>query len=615
LDSRRPHHPSHFPHETFYVLRALLIIEGARSATFHPWKLPAPKQVHARKYHYPSIHLNCGARALIFAPSNFVNAVRNLKEVTMTVQNRHQLATSERAPMKGAELIGPADLQEKMEVTVFLRRGSEPSAYPNVAQLGLLLPKDRRHLTREAFAKQHGARAEDMSAVSRFAANYGLQVKEQSTARRSVVLAGTVQTFSHAFEVKLNRYEHPTKGSYRGREGTLSIPADLALAVEGVFGLDNRPQARPHFRIHHKAAGQVHAQAQELSYPPTQVAKAYNFPDGDGTGQSIAILELGGGYKSSDLNSFFSNLNLATPQVSAIGVDGGSNAPTGDPNGPDGEVELDIEVTGAIAPKAQIGVYFAPNTDQGFLDALTTAIHDTNLKPDVISISWAGEETSWTQQARDAFDSAAQDAATMGVTIFVAAGDSGAHDGVANGPLVVEFPTSCPNMTGCGGTTLVLSGTAIQSEVVWNELKNNEGATGGGVSMEFPLPTWQQNANVPKVHGKVGRGVPDVAGDADPSTGYSIFVDGSPAVIGGTSAVAPLWAGLTTLINASLGQPVGFLNPLIYSTNVAATFQDITQGNNDGYKAAKGWDPCTGLGTPNGAKLLAALSGKKSAGS
>jgi kumamolisin len=305
-------------------------------------------------------------------------------------------------------------------------------------------------------------------------------------------------------------------------------------------------------------------------------------------------------------------LHLPTPKVTAISVDGGANSP-GDPSGADGEVELDIEVAGSIAPAAKIAVYFAPNTDQGFLDALTTAIHDTNLKPSIISISWGGPESSWTQQAMTAFDSAAEDAATMGISIFVASGDNGATDGDPSGTLTVDFPASCPHMTGCGGTKLVLSASTIQDEETWNELNQQEGATGGGVSQVFPLPTWQQNAKVPNApNGKPGRGVPDVAGDADPTTGYNVVVDGSPTVIGGTSAVAPLWAGLTALFNELLGKPVGFLNPLLYSQGVAATFNDISVGGNGGYSATVGWDPCTGLGSPNGAKLLVALGGKPS---
>ena len=531
----------------------------------------------------------------------------------MTTQNRSILARSERAPMEGAKLIGPSDPREKMEVTIYLRRGSKPGSYPNIAELGLQPVNERHHLSREQFAKTHSASTDDLAKVRRFAAEYGLQVKEENPARRSVLLAGSVEAFSSAFETKLERYEHPTKGAYRGRTGTLTIPTELVPMIEGVFGLDNRPQAKPHFRIR-KATGKLQPHSQQASYDPTQIAEAYDFPTGvNGSDQSIALLELGGGFKPSDLTAFFNKLNLPTPKVSAIGVDGASNAPTGDPSGPDGEVELDIEVAGSIAPGAQIGVYFTPNTDQGFLNALTTAIHDTNLKPNVVSISWGGAENTWTQQAMNAFDSAAEDAATMGITIFVASGDDGAIDGDPNNKLEVDFPASCPHMTGCGGTTLVLSGTTIKSEVAWNELKNQEGATGGGVSQFFPPQTWQQNAKVPNApNGKPGRGVPDVAGDADPTTGYNVVVDGSATVIGGTSAVAPLWAGLTTLINQSLGQPVGFLNPLLYSKGVEATFHDIVSGNNDGYKASVGWDPCSGLGSPDGSKLLVALGGKSS---
>jgi kumamolisin len=317
---------------------------------------------------------------------------------------------------------------------------------------------------------------------------------------------------------------------------------------------------------------------------------------------------------TTDLNTFFSGLGIATPSVTAVGVDGGSNAPTGSANGPDGEVELDIEVAGSIAPGAKIAVYFTPNTDQGFLDALTTAVHDTNFNSSVVSISWGGPENSWTAQAMDSFSSACEDAATMGVTILVASGDNGATDGNPKGQLAVDFPSSSPYVIGCGGTRLTISGNSIASEQAWNELTSNEGATGGGVSENFALPSYQQNANVPKApNGFVGRGVPDVSGDADPTTGYDVVVDGQSATIGGTSAVAPLWAGLIARINQSLGKSVGYLNPLLYTASVESVLHDITVGSNGGYNAGPGWDPCTGLGTPDGAALLRALSGQSQA--
>jgi kumamolisin len=266
-------------------------------------------------------------------------------------------------------------------------------------------------------------------------------------------------------------------------------------------------------------------------------------------------------------------------------------------------------VAGAIAQGAKIAVYFAPNTDQGFLDALTTAIHDTTNKPSVISISWGGPESSWTSQAMTAMDSACQDAAMLGVSICVASGDNGATDGVSDGEDHVDFPASSPSVLGCGGTLLEASGNKVTEEDVWSDSSSGGGATGGGVSEFFALPSWQQGAKVPTApNGFVGRGVPDVAGDADPDSGYEIVVDGQKVVVGGTSAVAPLWAGLIALMDQKLGKPVGYMNPLLYGATVGATFHDITSGNNDGYSAGAGWDPCTGLGSPDGVKLLSAIS-------
>ena len=517
-------------------------------------------------------------------------------------RNRVELKSSQRAPLPGARNIGPADAIEQIQVTLFLRRGSQPGEFPSLAELGKRPPRERVHLSRQEFAAKHGARSSDLELVRKFAAEYGLRVVHEEPARRTVILSGTVAAFSKAFEVELARYQTDSV-SYRGRTGALTIPAELAAVVEGVFGLDNRPVAKPHFRRKKKKT------PQDVGYSPLQVAQAYNFPSGvNGTGQTIAILELGGGFNTSDLNSFFSGLKIAQPSVTAVGVDGGSNAPTGDPSGPDGEVELDIEVAGSVAPSAKIAVYFTPNTDQGFLDALTTAAHDTNFNPGIISISWGGPENSWTQQAMNSFSSACEDAATMGVTILVASGDNGATDGNSNNQLAVDFPSSSPFVIGCGGTRLAISGAAISNEVAWNELANDEGATGGGVSQNFALPAFQQSANVPKApNGFLGRGVPDVSGDADPTTGYDVVVDGQPSTIGGTSAVAPLWAGLFACMNQALGKNVGYVNPLLYTSGVAAVLHDITSGSNGGYNAGPGWDPCTGLGTPNGAALLSAL--------
>jgi kumamolisin len=343
------------------------------------------------------------------------------------------------------------------------------------------------------------------------------------------------------------------------------------------------------------------------SFNPPQVAQLYNFPAGvNGAGQTIGILELGGGYNPSDLSTYFAGLGITEPRVTAVSVDGATNSPnlpstSDDPNA-DGEVALDIEVAGSIAPGANIAVYFTTNTSQGFLDALTTAIHDTvNGPPSIVSISWGSAESNWTAQSMTAFDEACQSAAALGITITVASGDNGSSDGGSGNN--VDFPASSPHVLGCGGTELIAANGVMQQEVVWNDQAQGGGAGGGGVSSFFALPTWQTNSNVPaSPTSGGGRGVPDVAGDASPETGYNVFFDGQSAVVGGTSAVAPLWAGLIALLNQQRGSNIGFANVTLYQ-NAENGCNDITQGNNGSYSAGPGWDACTGLGSPNGNQL------------
>ncbi len=515
---------------------------------------------------------------------------------------------SDRTLLPGSQQLSPVAPDERIEVSVYLR----PRSTNNLAAaIGEQLPHQRQHLSREEFAANFGAHPDDLAKVEAFAGEHDLTIVKIDAARRVVVLAGTADVMSAAFGVELQLYQH-TEGTYRGRTGQLQIPAELAPIVEGVFGLDNRPQARPHFR---RLDPTINTLAATTSYTPPQVGQLYNFPTTlNGQGQCIAIIELGGGYRTRDLSAYFKQLGIKIPTVIAVSVDGGHNRPSG-PNSADGEVDLDIEVAGAVAPGAKIVVYFAPNTDQGFLDAITTAIHDTQNKPSVISISWGAPESGWTDQAIQAMDKAFQDAAALGVTVCCASGDNGSSDGVTTDKLAhVDFPASSPYALGCGGTRLESSNNTVTSEVVWNEATG--GATGGGISDVFDLPSWQIGAGVPastNSGGRVGRGVPDVAGNADPATGYQVRVDGKTFVIGGTSAVAPLWAGLLALINQQLGHSVGYLNPLLYQQIAKAdVLRDVTSGDNGAYQAGPGWDACTGLGTPDGVKLLTALQNPKS---
>lgn len=518
------------------------------------------------------------------------------------------LKGSERTAVRGAKILAPADPTERFEVTLILQRRARQALQTRVAQLAAG-NRAAGILSREDFAREHGADPVDLAAVRKFAKDNGLNVVHEHADRRTVVLSGTVAQFNAAFSVKLQKYSHPS-GTYRGRTGAIHLPQELDGVIEAVLGLDNRPQAKPHFRVRPAGNGKRKRAdaAAPVSFTPSQVASLYGFPSGTGAGQSVAIIELGGGFRAADLEAYFTSLDVGSPKVSAVSVDQGENAPTGDASGPDGEVMLDIEVVGSIAPAANIIVYFTPNTDAGFLNAVTTAIHDTANRPSVISISWGGPESTWTAQAMTAMDDAFQAAATMGITVCVASGDSGSTDGVGDGADHVDFPASSPFALGCGGTTLLATQSSISSEVVWNDGAKG-GASGGGISSFFPTPSWQAGKKAAQKDGKsialAKRGVPDVAGDADPDTGYNVRVDGADTVIGGTSAVAPLWAGLIARINQTTGAPVGYLNPRLYDKPQA--LRDITHGSNGDFVAATGWDACTGLGTPNGPALPSAV--------
>jgi len=505
------------------------------------------------------------------------------------------LPGSEKALPSGARFLGAVDPNEEIEVMLLLRSKAPPPS-PRTGS--------KEHLSREDYASQYGATQADIDQVTKFAQGAGLTVVSTSEAKRTVVIAGPASKVFAAIHADVGTYEHAGR-RFRGRRGTVDLPGEISGVVVGVFGIDNRPAAKAHLRLATRKAGLS-------SFTPPELGQVYGFPaDASGKGQCIALVELGGGYAQRDLDVYFKALGLTTPQVVSVSVDGGQNAPTGQADGPDGEVMLDIEVAGALAPDARIAVYFAPNTDAGFLDAVLAAVHDTANRPSVLSISWGSAESSWTDQALSAFDQAFAAAGAMGVSVCCAAGDDGATDGVTDGRFHVDFPASSPNVLACGGTRLVVSSGA-PSETAWNDLAAGGGATGGGVSDKFDLPPWQAQAKVPvsaNPDKRKGRGVPDVAGDADPATGYSVRVDGQDMVIGGTSAVAPLWAALLARCNEKIGRAVGFVNPQLYARSSDA-FRDVVTGSNGpaSYQARPGWDACTGLGTPIGDRIVKDIS-------
>jgi kumamolisin len=527
-------------------------------------------------------------------------------EAQMTEGSFVALAGSDAVPVPGAQPVGPVGDNERIEVTLVVRRRA-PLPAAAVTGAGLL--------SRDELAARYGASPGDVALVRDVVGRFGLAVTSADPASRRVKAAGTAAALSRAFGTSLRRVSSPNptgagRVEHRYREGGLSLPAELHGVVVAVLGLENPPQARPHLRM--AAPG-----AAVTSFTPPQVASVYRFPaETDGSGQTIAIIELGGGFTTSDLDAYFAGLGCPVPQVTAVGVDGAGNTPGADPNA-DTEVMLDIEVAGSVGPGAAQVVYFAPNTDQGFVDAASDAAHALPT-PVAMSISWGQSEDSWTAQARTALDQALADAAALGVTVCVAAGDSGSSDGQPAGNHV-DFPASSPHVLGCGGTRLLAdlaSGTVI-TETVWNDGPSG-GATGGGVSDVFGVPSWQLAAGVPAPGGRAGRGVPDVAGDADPQTGYQVLVRGQRQVVGGTSAVAPLWAALIARLAQAAGRRFGLIQPALYAGVApgagAAGFRDITAGNNGSYPAGPGWDACTGLGSPDGTALLGRLTGGAAAG-
>ncbi len=522
-----------------------------------------------------------------------------MTEATDSTQ-RTEIAGSHREAPARARHLGAVPKGQRMEISIYLK----PRDQHHTDQTRLTGSIDeRRH---QLAAHRTVSHREDFRRVEAFLAEHGLTVLSVDPARRLIRAAGPSENMEETFGAKLAMYEEEGR-SYHGRTGTLAVPSDLHGVVESVLGLDGRPVA--HTRIVRPR------RAQPASFEPNRVGQLYGFPtDVTGAGVTIALIELGGGFRAKDTTQAFKAMGLKPPRVIAVSVDGGTNDQSG--SDADGEVALDIQVAGGVAPGAEIVVYFTPNTNSGFADAISQAAHDTTNKPSVISISWGGAESTWETQAVTTMNTVLQEAGALGLSVYVASGDNLATDGVSDGKAHVDFPASSPYAIGCGGTHVTAGGSAITQEVVWND---SSSGTGGGISDLFAVPAFQAHAKLPvSVNGgRKGRGVPDVAGSAAPASGYVVVVDGKKEVVGGTSAVAPLWAGLTALISEKAAKPVGFLPDFLYaavSSNAALTTQ-ITQGDNKpegtqiGYEAGPGWNACTGLGRPDGQALFDALTG------
>jgi len=541
-------------------------------------------------------------------------------------QTRTELPGHTHAPLDGEELTGRTNPDAEIQVTLLLRRQSElPELH---SEFGNKFPSERKHLTREGFAIAHGALPDDVVSVRRFADEHGLEVRSVAAHQRTVVLGGSAAAMELAFGIGMVELEHE-RGSYRATTGTASVPSELNNVVQTVLGLNTRPCAlRP--RIHHQ-------NTITPFWTVPEMASAYGFPaQFNAKNQSIGLIELGGGYHEEDLTKFFSSLQMPMPQIRWVSVDGVQNSPAPADQikqfldvvegrkklseVPENvlaaaqstvEVTMDIELAAALAPGAEIVVYIAPNTEQGIYNAVSKAISAEGQLPCALSISWGEPETGVSEAYLKCVDEVLRDAAMLGVTVCVSSGDEGAMNGSTDGRPTVNFPASSPHVLSCGGSSVHGKDGEITRESAWNcSLHGMRCATGGGVSRIFETPPWQADFTVPpRPAGGQGRGVPDVAGPADPHHGCAIIVGGERCSSAGTSAVAPLWAALIACANADLSTRCGYITPMLYqlANGDAKPLREITEGNNGFYQAGRGWNACTGLGSPIVDRLIAAL--------
>jgi kumamolisin len=562
---------------------------------------------------------------------------------------------SERRPARGARRVSPADPNEKLSFTIRVRRRPDAAPLPDQEFWAANPPGKRQFLSREELVAQSSAAQADLDKVTAFVRSRGFEIVGTSAARRTLRVSGTVEQANRAFAVDLGRYESPEE-SYRGREGHVHLPVEVADVVEGVFGLDNR-------RMAHRAGG---GSPGAVPLTPPQVAGLYNFPPLKAAGQTIGILEFGGGWaftgtpcQQNDLHRFCKGLGVKTPTPTVVSVDGASttsySGSSSSPNSDDVEVALDVQVVASVAQGANIVIFFAPFSNDGWIDAVTTAIYESPLRLTALSISWSQPEDQWDSGTMYFLSLAFAEAALLGMTVFASSGDYGSCTTDNDGNPHVKYPSSDPWVTACGGTFIANATKTPFTEGTWND---STGATGGGESAPaivggvsvppspssgstgFPVPSWQNGLKATTILPSgsaplTGRGVPDVAGNASSFSGYDIIVYGAPTLSlfggrtiaggSGTSAVSPLYSALIAIIAAKAGWPIGFLNPLLYAIGNTPTLKSLVfVGINDGLNnelslsgftpctayvstSTSGWNACTGWGRINGNELLRVL--------
>ena len=531
------------------------------------------------------------------------------------MERRHALLPGSGRPGKrDATRIRAADADERLEVTVELRGPALPDPDD--------LPADG--LSPEEFEAAYGATREDADETTRVLRGFGLAVDDVSLATRSLRVSGTVSAMDAAFRANLGIYRSPDQGDFRGREGELHVPAELDGIVTGVFGLDQR-------RVAQRKAAAAPSSLSPLR--PEDLEARYNFPPGDGAGQRIGIAEFGGGYYPDDMRAYCTRHRRPMPAVQLVSINlepqpwEEIKAHPRDQRAFElleaGEVMMDVQIVAGLCPASEITLYFATFDQKGWVDLLDRVIRD---RPVALSVSWGMAEDSpdWSRAGRRAINQRLSAAATLGITVCVAAGDDGTGDQVDDGRAHVDFPSSSPFVLAVGGTMLTGGGPDVVEEAWWVKpgYRDGEGggSTGGGVSTIFHRPRWQDvtvaSLNADSIDGRV---VPDVAALAGPPQ-YDLTLRGRHEVNGGTSASTPLWAAMIARVTAALDGRQRFLTPLLYQPGPDGqprgriACRDVTAGQNashphpgKGYAAGAGYDAVTGWGAADGVALLEAL--------
>lgn len=495
----------------------------------------------------------------------------------------------------------PASDSDELKISLVVRRGAAAGITLEDYAQGLISGAIVDKLNHADFDAMFAPTQADIDAVCQFAVNNGLTVHKIYTNSATIKLTGCVYNFNQAFGTTIFKVITATREYYH-YQGTLSIPVELDGIILAVFGLDNSLEV-----TRSSVLG-----VDNTSMTPQQIATAYNFPAVGGQGQCVGIIEFGGGYTTDNLTGTFSRAGISpTPNVVGVSA-GGQNNP--DFSAGSQEVMLDVYIVAGLIPEGTTAVYFGANAQvSSWWNTISTAINDTQNNPSVLSISWGANELLWGSYIYQ-LDLLFLSAMVKGITIVVASGDSGSRADPNSSNYTVQYPAASPYVLSCGGT--IITNNNISTEAAWNY---GYASSGGGVSRRYPVPSYQARLTTKAypagtVSSITGRAVPDVSGHA---VGYQFYFGIAPGPYGtlkdngaGTSAVAPIYAGLLGRINQAIGGRCGFVNNFIYSNTTA--FQDIKTGNNAGpatvgYSATQGWDACTGLGSPNGVNIMRAV--------